>query len=283
MMNLRRFFFVLLTVCCFLSAFADRPKIGLALSGGGAKGAAAIGALKVIEEAGVKVDYIAGTSIGAVIGALYASGYTTAELEEMIVSQNLLEAFQGHRVEEKLKSLLAERGVKKFKDTTIPFCCVAVDIDDMSEVLLANGSLHKAVLASMSIPEIYEPVEWKGMRLADGGLLNNLPVDVVRDMGADIVIAIDLQQGKGEGLGFSPQKLFGLGGLIDWVFTRTDKEKYEVNSQSADIYIHPDLGNFTAFNFGRYSCRLMLKKGEDEAREHWEELMGVRQEYLLQP
>lgn len=283
MRSLRRFFLFLFVFFCSLSVFADRPKIGLALGGGGAKGAAAIGALKVIEEAGVKVDYIAGTSIGAVIGALYASGYTTAELEEMIVSQNLFEAFQGHRVEEKLKSLLADRGVKKFKDTTIPFCCVAVDIDDMSEVVLANGALHRAVLASMSIPEIYEPVEWRGMRLADGGLLNNLPVDVVRDMGADIVIAIDLQQGNAESLGFSPRKLFGLGGVIDWVFTRPDKKKYEENSQSADIYIHPDLGNFTAFNFGRNNCLLMLEKGEDEAREHWEELMEVRQVYLLQP
>lgn len=279
---MRRILIVILTVCLSVSAYAGRPKIGLALSGGGAKGAATIGALKVIEEAGIHVDYIAGTSIGAIIGALYASGYTTAELEELIVSQELFEAFEGHRVESKLKSLLAERGVKNFSDTTIPFRCVAVDIDEMTEVVLSKGSLHKAVLASMSIPEIYEPVEWKGMRLADGGLLNNLPVDVVRDMGADIVIAIDLQQGRGEGLGFSPWKLFGLGGLIDWVFTRPDAEKYDINSESADVYIHPDLGNFTAFHFGRHNCLLMLEKGENEAREHWDELIELGDLLILQ-
>lgn len=270
-----RFFFFIVVILTSISTNANRPKVGLALGGGGAKGAATIGVLNVIESAGIKVDFIAGTSIGAVIGGLYASGYSVKELETLFLSQEWQDILEGHTIETKLKSLLARRGVEQFKDTKIPFRCVAAEENSFEEVILSSGSLYTAIRASMSVPEIYEPVKWGNKYLIDGGVINNLPVDVARSMGADIVIAIDLQQ-KGEiSLGISTKELFGIGGLVDWAFTRPDIKRRSQNIKDADVYIHPKLPDFTAASFGRDNCKHMLRLGTDNAKEHLEELIEI--------
>ena len=263
---------VLTAIILSTVSYAQKPKIGLVLGGGGAKGAATIGALKVIERAGVKIDYIAGTSIGAIIGGLYASGYSLNELETLFLSQEWQDILENHRVYTKLKSLFHNRGITKFSDTRIPFRCVATERRSLDEVDISSGDIVKAVRASMSIPELYEPVSWNGIELVDGGLVNNLPVDVVIDMGADIVIAIDLKQKEGFSLGLS----IGVGGLIDWALSRPDVSKYQMYLEDIDIHIHPVLPDFTAMSFGHDNCKLMIQLGEEEAQKHWNELKKIR-------
>lgn len=266
-----RYFLLLVILLATMPIFAGRPKVGLALGGGGAKGAATIGVLKVIEAAGIKVDYISGTSIGAIVGGLYAAGYSASELETLFLSQGWLDVVEGHRVEATLKTLLEDRGVVQFRDTKIPFRCVAAEENTFEEVVLSSGTLYKAIRASMSVPEIYEPVKWGSMYLVDGGVVNNLPVDVVRDMGADIVIAVDLQQKGSIGLGLSTK-----GGVFGWSFKRPDVKRHTQSVKDADVYIHPNLKRFTAANFGHRDCQQMLNLGEEEARRHWDELIEIR-------
>ena len=297
-------------------AMAQRPKIGLALGGGGAKGAAEVGVLKVIEEAGVKVDYIVGTSIGSIVGGLYAAGYSASELETMFQTQEWLSlltdrkgslsnepyatvdgvtyvfgfpvmdrnsrdigVMSGGRIEQLIDSMASAKGCPDFESLKIPFRCVTADIRDAKEVILSKGALCRALRASMSIPGIFKPVEHDGRLLVDGGMLNNLPVDVCRQMGADIVIAVDLQQSEQK-----PRKktdldalmgiarLFGFGGILEWITNRPDIDKYYENVKQADIYIHPNLPDDDASNFGNKHAARMIQAGTAAAKSQLPEL-----------
>ena len=265
-------FYLIVILFWEVSTAFSQPKVGLALGGGGARGAAMIGVLKVIDSVGIKVDYIAGTSIGAIIGGLYASGYSTKELEKLFLSQEWQDILAGHKVEAKLRELLKDKGAETFSDTKIPFRCVAAEENTFEEVVLSSGSLYKAIRASMSVPEIYEPVKWGNIYLVDGGIINNLPVDVTRAMGADLVIAVDLQQKGGIDFGVTT----GVGGLVDWALTRPDKKRRAQNIKDADVYIQPKLSGFTAASFGRNKCQQMLLLGVEKAMEHWDELMEIK-------
>lgn len=293
-------------------------KIGLVLGGGGAKGGAEVGVLKVLEEAGIRPDYIVGTSIGSIVGCLYAAGYTAAELEQMFSQQEWLslltdrradlsgEPFKvlkgvtyifgfpvidknntafgvlgGGRVEQVIDSMLAAKGCVEFDCLPIPFRCVAASMRNAEEVVLSSGTLPKAIRASMAIPGIFKPVEIDGEKLVDGGMMNNLPVDVCREMGADIIIAVDLQQEKPEnrnsqGSNFvtSLADLVGLGPIADWVISRPDITKYNENRQSCDIYINPPLPDYDASSFGNESMLRMIQVGEQSARS---QLPNLRQ------
>ena len=273
MKSLRYYLFIatLLTTMPFLFA---QPKVGLALGGGGAKGAATIGALKVLESAGIKVDYIAGTSIGAIVGGLYAAGYSATDLESYFLDQGWLDVSDGDVVEATLRRLLQEKGVESFDDTRIPFRCVTAEENTYNEVVLYSGKLSRAIRASMSVPHAFEPVKWGTMYLVDGGVANNLPVDVVRAMGADIVIAVDLQQKKRHNPGIQINGEYSM--LLRWFLDHSDEKKREQNIKDADIYIHPNLKNFTAFDFGKRKTKTMLQLGKDEAMRHWEELIKLR-------
>ena len=312
---------------CCLTAVAGRPKVGLVLGGGGAKGAAEVGVLKVIEKAGIPIDYIAGTSIGSIVGGLYAAGYTATELDTMFCRQEWLTLLtdrrndlgnepylvkdgvtyifgfpimgeiresviggfgmmRGERVEQMVDSMARCKGCHEFESLRIPFRCVAADFRNAREIVLKSGTLSRAVRASMAIPGIFKPVNQDGMKLVDGGMMNNFPVDVVKKMGADIVIAIDLQQSEQK-----PKKpdydlsmvsgiaeMLGFGGLLNWVITRPDISKYHENVKLADIYIHPSLPDADASSFGNKNSARMIKIGEDEAMKHWEELMKLKEE-----
>ena len=253
----------LMLICCGLSVMAQqqneggktRPKVGLVLGGGGAKGAAAIGILKELEREKIPIDYIAGTSIGAIIGGLYAQGYRADDLEKLFRSQNWLALLadrdttlvgkvykeedgviyvfgfpvrrkadadnntgfwmlHGDHVYNFLDSLVSrspvQRGTVK---QTIPFSCVAFDIRRQQEIVLDTGSMARNMRASMAIPGAFKPVQIDTLMLVDGGMGNNLPVDVVRKMGADIVIAVDLQQRKHDDYRSPFGFLKGLGGI----------------------------------------------------------------------
>ena len=179
------------------------PKIGLALSGGAARGMAHIGVLKALEEASIPVDMISGTSAGALAGACYARERKAAILEELmlgldwrklagLIDLNLILLWKGFVQGRKVKSFLSSIiGDVRFEDLEIPLSVVATDVQSMEEVVINEGSVVEAVRASISMPMIFTPVKWKGRFLVDGGVVNPMPVDVVRNMGAKIVIAVN--------------------------------------------------------------------------------------------
>lgn len=179
------------------------PKVGLALGGGGARGLAHIGVLKALKEESIPIDLIAGTSMGAVIGALYAKERKVDILEKMVletdwkqlvrlVDLNLLPGkglVHGEKIKELLRSLI---GDARFQDLEIPLAVVAADVQTSEEIIFHEGSVIEAVRASISLPVIFTPVKWGDRFLVDGGIVNPVPIDVVRNMGAEVVIAVNV-------------------------------------------------------------------------------------------
>lgn len=262
----------------FLTSFAqDRPKVGLVLGGGGAKGAAEIGVLKYIEEAGIHIDYIVGTSIGSIIGGLYSVGYRSQQLDSLFVNtdwENIFsESIAGtQQISNVFSDLLNLPDSVDFDSLPIPYRCVATDIINTEEVILQRGNLARAMRASMSIPGAFKPVKWEGKLLVDGGMLNNLPVDIAKKMGADIIIAIDLAQRKHENRDFSLKEEYGIGGVLDWLISRPDWKKHNENRQMADIYINPNLKDYDAASFSRDDIRQMILIGEEAGKKALKEL-----------
>lgn len=270
-----------------------KPKVALVLGGGGAKGAATIGALKAIHKTGIKVDYVVGTSIGSVIGGLYVAGYSPNEIESLFLnnewlrlladkpakkdkSRNIIGITKGDVVQQKLDALFRKKKCRTFKSTRIPFRCVTTDIIRIKEVILGNDSLAKAIRASISIPGVYRPVEIGGLQLIDGGLMNNLPVDVARRMGASIVIAIDLEQDNKESAGLWEElgKLMSIQGLTNLI--GSNSKKREANIKDADVYIHPHLSGFNISSFGVNNFKSMEEIGEETVQKKWKELLKVK-------
>lgn len=270
----------------------NRPKIGLALSGGGARGAAHVGVIKTLQELHIPIDYIAGTSMGAVIGGLYASGMSTEEIELQLQDIDWDGVFQdkpsrpdrsmrrkdddkdylvkgrlginddginipnalvqGQKFDLILRSLtMPVNHIRDFDQLPIPFRAVAMDIASGDEVVLSEGDLTRAIRASMAIPAIFAAVEWDGKLLVDGGSANNLPVSVVRDMGADIVIAVDistpLQEQKKLG------RIFGIVQQLTALLTRRNVENQIATLTDSDMLIIPDLGTISTMDFDRVS------------------------------
>ena len=224
---MKKVFTSILLFFCVVAVFAQRPKVGLSLSGGGAKGAAHIGLLKVIDSAGIRIDYITGTSMGAVLGGLYAIGYTGNDLEkiarearwDMLISNKVplndinieekdeagryvaelpmvglkpsipLGVIEGQELNKLLSNLtFPVHQISSFDSLPIPFRCVGADIITGEPIVLNKGYLPTAMRASMAIPSVFMPVKLDGHLLVDGGLVNNFPVNDVKEMGADIVI-----------------------------------------------------------------------------------------------
>ncbi len=181
--------------------FPGKTKIGYALGGGGARGLAHIGVMKVLEEHGIRPSVIAGTSMGALIGALYASGLRAGDIERALrldvrrlalltdIRPTAGGLVRGKQVMETLRSFL---GDLTFEDLKIPYACVATDILNGEEVVLRSGPVVAAVRASISIPGIFTPVNVRGRYLVDGGLVNVVPVSTCRDMGADYVVGVNV-------------------------------------------------------------------------------------------
>ena len=250
----------------------ERLKVGLVLGGGGAKGAAEIGALKVIEEVGIPIDYIAGTSIGSIVGGLYAMDVRSRQLDSLFVNQDWLQLFTNN-VREFLGRVTHQ---KHFHELRIPFRCVAADVNANEEVVMSEGLLCDAMRASMSIPGVFKPVIQNGRMLMDGGLLNNLPVDVVKAMGADVVIAIDLQQKQHKDREFSLKELLGIDGPLNWLVERPDWKKYNANRKAVDVYIHPMLDGFGASDFNKTDIRQMIELGYEAGVKAREELIALK-------
>ena len=226
-------YFLLIILFMLPPCAAERKRVGLVLGGGGAKGAAHIGVLKVLEEAGIPIDYIAGTSMGAIVGGLYAVGYSANEIDSLVKLQdwNLLLSdrvkrsnlsfpekenseryiislpFGKSKEERTISGMIQGQNLQNlfsgltigyhdsldFDQLPIPFACVAVDIVRGEEHVFRGGSLPLALRASMAIPAVFSPVKQDSMILVDGGLNNNYPADIAKDIGkADIIIGVDL-------------------------------------------------------------------------------------------
>lgn len=173
-----------------------KKKIGLALGSGGAKGMAHLGALKAFEEAGISFDAVAGTSIGSIVGAMYAKGYSstdTAELIKRLDYKNLAVSLLTGGSFASVRKLISDAlGTEDFSDLKIPFAAVATDVACGAEVILRGGNLVDSLMASSAMPPFFRAVEIDGVRLADGAFVNAVPGDVVRAMGAELVIGIGL-------------------------------------------------------------------------------------------
>ncbi len=191
-------------------AMGERPTVGLALGGGGARGLAHIGVLKVLESEGIPVDLLAGTSMGGLIACLYAAGLSAEQLEAealRMTSRRMLfpltdasllrrGLFKGQHVVDYLETIL---GGCTFADLRLPVAVVAVDLLARREVVLATGPVCEAVRATIAVPGVFTPVETDGQMLIDGGVLNNVPGDVARRMGADVLVAVDVHASLGGG------------------------------------------------------------------------------------
>ena len=301
---------MLLVLMCTLSVSgARRPKVALVLGGGGAKGAAEVGALKVIEQAGIPIDYIVGTSIGSIIGGLYSIGYRADDLDSLFVNQNWLKLFNDGRVhgqgrlhEVRGPGLMKGRGVIQFLDTLIsrrpqakalpgypdsidfnhlpiPYRAVACDINTGNTAVLASGSLSMSMRASMAIPGAFKPVRRDSLLMLDGGLVNNLPVDVARAMGADYVIAIDLTQNKHPD--FEPKTIRkSMPKVTKWLRSRPDFVNYNRNRAQADVYINPTLKGYNVMSFKPKAIRAMIGLGEQAAKEKTSALKALKKKLL---
>lgn len=256
-------------------------RVGLALSSGAARGIAHIGVLAVLEREGIPVDFIAGTSMGALIGAFYAAGRTAKEIEEVIVgvTRKKMRSFfdftlsgqgiiRGERVIEWLRYSIDNA---EFSDLRIPFACVAADIHSGEKVVIEDGSVAEGVRASVSIPVLYMPFSWRGRHLVDGGLVDPVPVDVVRDMGADFVIASTVTPDKGKQMsrlsiaGVMPEKPPGIFRM--WRLLRKVRrgEVTATGAARADIVIAPDVRGMRLRPGDRRRVAELVSAGEHAA------------------
>lgn len=321
-MNYRSILVSALCLCLSIGLHATndkskgRKKVAVVLSGGGAKGAAHVRALKVIEEAGIPVDYVVGTSIGALVGGMYASGYNADQMDSIMTSQNwktlLTDAStrkskdilrrqytDGYMLTlwyEKSPFEIVEGGFLKgnnlarlFTDITadtpdsidyntlpIPFACVATDIVTGKEIDMHSGVLAESMRASMAIPGVFAPVKKDSMILVDGGMTNNYPVDVARRMGADYVIGVNLNKG------IQPYgKIKTTMDMAIQLLDLTCSNKVEKNIDDTDVFIDVNVEGYSAASFNNVAIDTLLLRGEAAARGKWDELIALRQKLGL--
>ena len=323
-MLFRRYLFVLIIILTYFNVMflaplqavmLDRPKIGLVLSGGGAKGFAHIGVLKMLDSLEIPVDYIAGTSMGGIIGALYAIGYRGEEIEDLVIRtdwqeiftdqppRELLPYFQklqtgryqlefglenwrlkppsglifGQKISLLFSSLtFPYERVSNFDELPIPFRCVAVDLKTGNQVILDKGSLAKAMRSTMAIPTAFSPVAWGDSLLVDGGILNNLPVDVVKDMGADIIIAVDVANIEANDASFD-----NILKVLDRSISLLGVDRWRENRKRADIFIAPDLEGYGLADFTNGKIMGILRQGGLAAQANEKRLLDLKQRFAL--
>jgi len=296
--------FLSMSLCAQESNHTQDTKVGLVLSGGGAKGMAHIGALKVIEEAGVKIDYIGGTSMGAIIGALYASGYSAAELDSIfrninfnrLIQDNLPrsaktfyekedseryavtlpfnkfkiaipQAYSGGQniYHELVKLLYHVKDIKDFNQLPIPFVCIGTNVETGEEVVLNKGYLPEAVMASGTLPSLFEPAAVDGQVLIDGGVVNNYPINKVKDLGADIIIGVDVQHGLS-----SLEELQSATEILLQINNFRSVEDMKEKAKQTNIYIRPNIEDYTVLDFNQSNT--IVRLGEEAARKEQETL-----------
>lgn len=316
--SLRLFVVVFALWCCGSTAVLaqdslphTRPKIGLVLSGGGAKGFAHIGVLKVLEKEGISIDYIGGTSMGAVVGALYASGYSATQIDSIFMATDF-DALMNDFIPRDAKNFYEKHNdelyaialpfkkfkigvpsglskgiynynllnkllfqvlpIRDFSQLPTPFYCVASDIETGKEYLLDKGYLPKALLASGAFPSLFSPVEIDGKLLIDGGATNNFPVEEMRKRGMDVVIGVDVQdEGKGR------LDLKDAAKILVQISNFQMMEKMNDKIKLLDLYIKPDIKKYGVMTFEKGSE--IVKKGEEAATEMLPKLQQLKGQF----
>lgn len=315
-MNKIFFTLILLLIPFSLAHTTPRKKVGLVLSGGGAKGVAHIGAIKVLEELDIPIDYIAGTSIGAIIGGLYSIGYTSEQLEIIVKQTNWIDLLTDNTsrdaipfpfklddskylislpIDKNKKSggILRGRNISQllqqltegyndsinFDSLPIPFACIATDIATNQKEVIQSGKLSEAMRASMSIPVVFTPLYSDKKVLIDGGFKDNLPVDIAKRMGADIIIAIDVQSEleKGDKLQTVPDVVKQLMLMICQSELNTDKIK------QADSYIKVNVEGYNAASFSKEAIDTLIIRGENSARANYASLLSIKKKVGIVP
>ena len=289
----------------------QRKKVGVVLSGGGAKGMAHIKALKVIEEAGIPIDYIAGTSMGAIVGVLYAIGYTPEQLDSMVrkqdwtfllsdrIKRSAMSLTDRERSEKYTVSIpftktpkdAATGGIMKgqnlanlFSDLTvgyhdsidfnklpIPFACVAANVVNGEQIVFHDGILSTAMRASMAIPGVFTPVRQDSMVLVDGGIVNNYPADVVKAMGADIIIGVDVQNALKKA-----DKLNSVPDILGQIVDITCQSNHEKNVDLTDTYIRVNVDGYSSASFTPAAIDTLMRRGEEAAKDQWSSLLALK-------
>jgi len=293
----------------FLKAQESKaPKVGLVLSGGGAKGFAHIGVLKVIDSLGIKIDYISGTSMGAIIGALYATGYSGKQLETMFKNQDFDElindnfpretkSFYERENSEKyavslpfdrfkitlpsalsrgqnvynllFQLMLPVNEIRDFEKLPIPFFCIATDIETGESLILDKGRLAEAVTASGALPSLFQPVTIDDRILIDGGVTNNFPVEELRAKGIDIIIGIDVQDALKD-----RESLKSATDILFQINNFRTINAMRSKVALTDLYIKPDITNFSVISFSEGVD--IITNGEAAARENLSELLKIK-------
>ena len=307
-------FAICLLVATFLfvtqNTFAQlqkKPKIGLVLSGGGAKGFAHIGVLKVIEEAGIKIDYIGGTSMGSVIGGLYATGYNAAQIDSIFQATDFNELINDfiprssknfyerrndesyalvlpfHKFKIEIPEALSKgmynfnllsritrnvRHIKDFNQLPTPFLCIGTNIETGEEVLLNKGNLAQAMIASSAFPSLFSPVEIDGKILVDGGVVNNYPIEEIRKLGADIIIGVDVQDGLSD-----RTQLKDATKILVQITNLQSIERMKKNVTNTDVYIKPDITQYSVISFDK--GKEIITKGEEAAFAVFEQMRNL--------
>lgn len=241
-------------------------KIGLALGGGAVLGAAHIGVLKALDELDVEISYVTGTSIGAFVGALYAFGNTPKDIEEIALDLNWMDISgiaifeSGLLSNAKLGELIDKSlGERKIEDADIPLAVIATDITSGEKEIINKGHVARAVMASTCIPGVFSPVECDGKLLVDGGIVENIPIDTVKNMGADYVIGVDLNAIKTYN---KPDSVLDV--IINsFHFTLKAAAKYQ--TREADLLITPDLSKFNMVSTDQ--IKDLIKQGYKDAKE----------------
>ena len=290
-----------------------RKKVGVVLSGGGAKGMAHIGVLKVLEKAGIPVDIVTGTSMGSIIGGLYAIGYNSHSLDSMVRVQdwgyvitdkedlrnqsltdwqkqntyilstgitigkkdmNAGGIIRGKNLAELFTQLCVgyTDSLDFTRDLPIPFACAATDIITNEEVDFHSGRLPQAMRASMAIPAAFSPVRLGDKVLVDGGLKNNYPADLAREMGADIIIGVTVQ-----GAPKTAEDMGGAMSIISQIVDVNCKNKLDENLAITDLHLTVDTKGYNAASFSLAAIDTLVRRGEEEAMRHWDEIVALKQ------
>lgn len=273
------------------SAAVHRPKVGLALGGGGSRGAAHVRVLKVLEKEGIPIDYIAGTSIGSVVGGLYAAGMPLDELEKQFADVNLMHSFmtvplwvrlavapimviprlwehpydglyKGNKFRKFLENDVPEHSLKNIEDLKIPYSAVATNLVDGQPHRISKGELGYAMQASCAVPGLRKPVEINGNLYCDGGVSSNVPVKMVREMGADIVIAVDIDERMDQ----VPISTFRKIGSVSERLIKLQLANLDTTEcAGADIVIHPNVDGIGLISTRKEDALRGLKAGEEAA------------------
>ena len=277
-----------------------RPKVGLVLSGGGAKGLAHIGVLKTLDSLNIKVDYIAGTSMGAVVGGLYASGYSAKQLDSIFSKLDVNALLQDYTPRES-KSFYEKRNdeiyaltlpfsnfklglpsglskglynfnlisrltkhvshIREFNQLPIPFLCIATDLETGNQVVLEKGILAEAIIASGALPTLYNPIEINGRLLIDGGVVNNYPVEELTSRGITVIIGVDVQEGLK-----NRTQLNDVTAVLSQINNFSMIEKMEEKKRLTTIYINPEVKGYSVVSFEKGIE--IIQKGNDKANEY---------------